>query len=230
MHTGIRNLFSELPARYELINHILTFGMDIYWRKKAAQEAVQKNDSFILDVCSGTGDMAYTLRKAAADNTIIIAIDFNPSMLQKASAHYKSGNLTFFLGDALALPFKNNSLDLITISFATRNLNVNEYALIQGFKEFHRVLKPGGRFINLETSQPGSRIVRWLFHRYVKMFVKPIGRIISGSRAGYKYLSLTIPRFYTADKLSELIYTAGFSSATYTKMLFGVTAIHRAVK
>ncbi len=122
------------------------------------------------------------------------------------------------------------TFDLVTISFATRNININRDALVHCLGEFHRILKPGGRFINLETSQPSSLVMKKLFHKYVKLFVKPIGQFLSGSRAGYAYLSHTIPRFYSADEFADLIHQAGFEEVTFNRMLHGVAAIHKAVK
>jgi demethylmenaquinone methyltransferase/2-methoxy-6-polyprenyl-1,4-benzoquinol methylase len=128
------------------------------------------------------------------------------------------------------LPFADQSLDLITISFATRNINLSKDTLIQTFAEFHRVLRPGGRFVNLETSQPTSSIVRRGFHLYIKLFVRSIGAFISGSRAGYAYLAHTMPRFYPAEELADLMRQAGFHQVTYQKMFLGVAAIHLGIK
>jgi demethylmenaquinone methyltransferase/2-methoxy-6-polyprenyl-1,4-benzoquinol methylase len=124
------------------------------------------------------------------------------------------------------LPFEDNSIDLITMSFATRNINFNKDTLIKCFSEYHRVLKPGGRFVNLETSQPTIRFIRTLFHLFIKLFVSKIGTIISGSQDGYLYLSKTIPRFYNASELANILQLAGFTDVTFKRLILSIAAIH----
>ena len=230
MNKGIQKIFSEVPARYELINHLLTFGMDIYCRRKAVALAVRDGGEVWLDICSGTGETASYLRNYANNGTAVIAADFSLPMLTLARKKPNADRISFVLTDAANLPFCNNSLDMITVSFATRNLNTNREILTNTFREFHRVLKPGGRFINLETSQPRWSLFRKLMHLYVKLTVKRIGIAISGSRSGYTYLSSTIPRFYPPEELAEILRQAGFSDVTFKRLFLGITAIHKAVK
>jgi demethylmenaquinone methyltransferase/2-methoxy-6-polyprenyl-1,4-benzoquinol methylase len=116
--------------------------------------------------------------------------------------------IRFTLADASHLPFPNETFDLVTISFATRNINVSKKTLLERFREFHRILRRGGRFVNLETSQPPSWLVRRAFHLYVRLTVKRLGSRISGSSAGYAYLAQTIPRFYNAMELADLMRQA----------------------
>ena len=132
--------------------------------------------------------------------------------------------------DIKKLPYRDNSFDLVTISFATRNINVNQEKLVISFKEFFRVLTPNGRFINLETSQPPFSPFKKMFHFFIKLFVKSIGSRISGSKTAYAYLSKTIPRFYTAEQLAEILRTAGFGKVSFQRMMFGAAAIHQAWK
>lgn len=230
MNTGIRKLFSEVPHTYELVNHILTLRLDILWRRKAAKVAASGGGTKWLDMCSGTGEMALNLRRSGGGKVTVVAADFSLPMLRNLKEKPEAHNITFILAEAIQLPFPDNTFDLVTISFATRNINVNRHILIQSFREFHRIVKSGGRFVNLETSQPPLRIIRWLIHTYVRLFVRPVGFIFSGSRAPYAYLSQTIRRFYKAEELSDIITQAGFSEVTFKRLLFGVTAIHKAVK
>lgn len=223
-------IFSEVPQTYEAANHILTMGLDILWRKKAALHAAQGGGEHWLDVCSGTGDMAILLRRLADEKTTIVSQDFCRPMLQKARLKPEAQNISFSVSDALDLQFPDNTFDLVTISFATRNLNAGRDILLRYFREFYRVLKPGGRFINLETTQPQSKIVRQLFHLYVRLAVAPVGYLISGSRAAYKYLSYTIPRFFNAEELSDILYEAGFKKVSFSHLTFGVCAMHTAIK
>jgi len=230
MSKGIQKIFSKVPNTYELINHILTFGLDILWRKRAAKVAVTENGSHWIDICTGTGEMAAYLRRFAQKKTMVIAADFSLPMIRKGTQKQEAGQIAFVLADVRALPFNERTFDLVTISFATRNINTNREALIQCLSEFYRILKPAGRFVNLETSQPSSLIMRRLFHKYVELFVKPIGQFLSGSRAGYAYLSHTIPRFYTAEEFVDIIHQAGFGDVGFNHMWYGIAAIHKAVK
>ncbi len=230
MKTGVRKIFSEVAETYEFVNHVLTFGLDILWRKKAAREAAQGGGFHWLDVCSGTGEMALHLSRLAGKKTLIVALDFCSPMLTKILWRRSSQNLFPVLAEALSLPFADGTFDLVTISFATRNININRSILASHFQEFHRILKPGGRFINLETSQPSSKIIRKLLHSYVRTIVQPIGFLLSGSKTGYQYLSSTIPRFHPPEDLSAVIQEAGFSQVTHRLFFFGVAAIHKAFK
>lgn len=230
MRKGIHKIFSEVAESYQLVNHVLTFGLDILWRKKAAREAVKASGSFWLDVCSGTGEMALNLSRLAEKGVKIVTVDFCQPMLAKTSEKKETSNISSVLAEARYLPFPDETLDLITISFATRNINPSRDRLKTHLKEFYRVLKPGGRFVNLETSQPSSKIIQRLFHLYVKVAVKPIGFLISGSKAGYSYLAFTIPRFLPPEEFSSMLHKAGFVRVTHCSLFLGVSAIHTAVK
>ena len=226
----IQEIFGEVAATYEKANRVLTLGLDRHWRKRAARRAVRQGGTRWLDVCSGTGEMAEILSRRASADTQIIALDFSPPMLSRARGKAMSRPAEFVLGDVKRLPFPDASVDLITLSFATRNINLSKEILTATFREFRRVLRPGGRFVNLETSQPRNRIIRKLFHGYVRLLVKRVGSRISGSLAGYTYLSATISRFYGAEELRSILSAAGFASVTVKRLLFGAAAIHTSTK
>jgi demethylmenaquinone methyltransferase/2-methoxy-6-polyprenyl-1,4-benzoquinol methylase len=227
---GIQRLFCDVAKTYELVNHVLTFGLDIIWRRKAAREALKKGGSFWLDVCSGTGEMALNLSRLADERVKIVSVDFCSPMLEKGREKRNIPNLSHVLADAVSLPFPDETFDIVTISFATRNINPNKDILTAHLREFCRILKPGGYFINLETSQPSSKKIQKLFHFYIKLAVKPLGYFISGSKAGYSYLSSTIPRFYNPEEFSSIIQESGFSRVTHQRLFLGVAAIHSAEK
>jgi len=230
MIKAIRNIFSEIPETYELVNHILTFGLDILWRKRAVNIAVKSGGDRWIDVCTGTGETASYLCRFAKNGTEVYAADFSLPMLREAKEKPEGGCIKFLLSDVENLPFSDNTFDLITISFATRNINRNRNILIRTFKEFHRILKINGHFVNLETSQPPFSIIRRIFHRYVKLFVLPVGSRISGSKSGYAYLANTIPRFYGAQELKNIMHQAGFKDIRIKKLMSGVAAIHQGTK
>lgn len=228
MNKGLQQLYSGLNRTYELVNHVLTFGLDIRWRKKAAKAAARAGGTLWLDVCCGTGEMAIALSHFAHEQTHIIAADFTEAMLFQAREKLENRRIVSVIADSGRLPFLDGTFDMVTISFATRNINPKRQTLVSFLREFRRVLKSGGRFVNLETSRPRSPVIRALFHAYVKTTVKPVGTLISGSRAGYAYLSQTIPCFYDAEEFSRILEEAGFRSVSYERLLLGVAAIHQA--
>ncbi len=224
----VKNVFCEVPETYEKVNHVLTLGLDMMWRRRAARIAASAGGGHWVDMCTGTGEMAVYLSRLAPKGTSIQAVDFSPAMMAEARKKPEAKQIDFVRADIKALPFTDESIDLITMSFATRNINLRREVLARSFSELHRVLKPGGRFVNLETSQPPFLLVKKLFHLYVKLFVKRVGSRLSGSKTGYTYLSRTIPRFYPADVLAEILRQAGFEEITFRQLLFGVAAIHQA--
>jgi demethylmenaquinone methyltransferase / 2-methoxy-6-polyprenyl-1,4-benzoquinol methylase len=245
MIKAIRKFYAEISHSYELINSLLTLGLDSHWRKKAVARAVGSliQPGRFLDVCSGTGQtaaiLAQSLHTASYPGDLnpphIVAADFSQPMLEKAVE--RVGRLgieglafAFTLADAIDLPFKDNTFDIITISFATRNLHAAPGHLLASFREFHRVLKPGGRFLNLETSQPPVQLIKILFHLYVGLTVAPLGRIISGSDSSYRYLSHSIRSFYPAKELGGVLSEAGFTEVEWQHMLLGGVALHQARK
>jgi len=230
MSKGLQRIYTELPEHYELIDHILTLGIDIMCRRRAAKIAIADGGSRWLDMCSGTGEMVANLKRLSQNGTSLTACDFSLPMLRKATLKKEAEDIRFALSEAGALPFRDETFDLVTVSFATRNLNSSRETLVRRFAEFRRVLKPGGRYVNLETSQPRLGIIRKLMHLYVGLTVKQVGSWISGSKDGYSYLAKTIPKFYRAEELAEILTEAGFSEVSFKRLFFGITAVHKAVK
>lgn len=226
----IRAFYKEVPRTYEAVNHVLTLGLDAAWRRKAARWAAEGGGGAWLDVCSGTGEMAVYLRRLAPPGTRICASDFSPEMLAVARSKPEAAGIEFVEADVTRLPFQDASFDLVTISFAVRNIAVTREHFRDALREIQRVLKPGGRCVSVETSRPRSRVVRGLYHAYVRAAVRPLGQAISGARAPYAYLSRSIPRFCTADEYAGLLKEAGFSAVEVRPVTMGVVAIHRAVK
>ncbi|MBC8385723.1 MAG: ubiquinone/menaquinone biosynthesis methyltransferase [Candidatus Cloacimonetes bacterium] len=226
----VRKLFSRVPKTYEKINHILTFGFDIKWRKSLVRIALKSDSGNWIDMCTGTGETAVYLSRSSPKGTKIFAVDLTPEMLQHAKTKPEAKDIEFTCADIKSLPFADNYFDLITMTFATRNINLNKNILIKSFSEFQRVLKPGGFFINLETSQPDNSLIRRIFHLYINLLVKLVGTGISGSKPAYSYLAHTIPKFYTTEELSGILQESGFSKISFRKLLFGIAAIHKCYK
>lgn len=226
MNKGIQKIFSQVPETYEILNHVLTLGFDILWRKKAARISAGYGGQRWLDVCSGTGEMADYLNRLARQKAEVIALDFSRPMAARISQKSGMQAVQIVIADAAAMPFRAEAFDLITISFATRNLSYNGKNLHRTLQEFHRVLRIGGRYVNLETSQPAWTWMKKLFHWYIGVSVRRLGQWISGSKAGYAYLAHTIPRFFKAQEFADLIRKAGFRQVAVKKLLFGIAAIH----
>jgi len=226
----LQNVFSEVPETYELVNRVLTLGLDARWRKRAARIGAKASSGQWADMCTGTGETAAYLNELAPDGTRVLGFDFTFPMLKEATAKPAANGVSFIGSNVRELPLPNESLDLITMSFATRNVNLNRDIIIETFTEYCRVLKPGSSFINLETSRPESPLIRRFFDLYVKLFVKFVGSRISGSNKAYAYLAKTIPRFYPAGELADIMRSAGFGEVTYRQYMFGAVAIHEAKK
>lgn len=226
MSRAIQKMYEPISANYERINHLLTLGLDIGWRKKLIRLAAAHGGSRWLDMCTGTGETAVGLYKKTGAE--IIGVDFSAEML--AEARKKPEPIEWVEADADSLPFPDHHFDGITLSFATRNLNENRAVLIDRFRGLRRVLKPGGPFLMLETSQPTNPIIRLGFHGYVKGFVKPLGNGCSRTRGAYDFLAASMLRFYSADKLADILREAGFEVQAIHPLLFGAAAIHESLK
>ncbi len=227
---SVKKIFAEVPATYELVNHVLTLGLDVLWRRRAARLAATVGPGKWADLCTGTGETAIYLSRLAPEGTSVYGVDFSEPMLAEAKKKPRAEKINFVAADIKNLPFDDATFDLLTMSFATRNINLSREILIESFAEYYRVLKPGGCFVNVETSQPPSPLIRKCFHEYIRLFVKAIGSRISGSKAAYAYLAATIPRFYTAEELADVMREAGFDKVTFRRCFLGVAAIHRAHK
>ncbi len=220
----------RVSQTYELINHLLTFGCDVLWRRKATRIAVAGGGTEWADMCTGTGETAAYLARLAPADTTVHAVDFSRAMMTEGMKKPEADRIHFVEADVKELPFENESLDLITMTFATRNLNLSREVLTNTFAEYHRVLKPGGRFVNLETSQPQNALIRKLMHGFIGVCVKPIGGAVSGAKPAYAYLAYTIPRFFPAEVLADVLRDAGFTSVRFERLLGGIAAIHQSQK
>ena len=223
-----------VPSHYDLINRLFTWGLDERWRQRAAMECLKGQPKRLLDLCCGTGDLALRLANMGVDNASIVGIDFSLPMLrlarEKAKSSMKSGQVTFVYGDVATLPFLDEYFDCIGISFAFRNLTYKNRLALRYLSEVLRVLKTGGRFVIVESSQPSSLPIRRLFHLYMRWFVPPLGHLLSGNRGAYRYLAESASRFYTVDELRNLMLEAGFCRFSSQSLTFGAVAIHVATK
>ena len=227
-------MFTDIPYRYDLINHIITWGLDKQWRWRAARECLASQPEKVLDLCCGTGDLAINIARLAEDGVEVIGLDYSQPMLeiaaQKAEPLAKKGKISFTHGDAASIPFPDGYFDCVGISFAFRNLTYKNPLAKCHIAEILRVLSPGGRCTIVESSQPRVKPIRKLFHLYLIWFVFRIGYLLSGNRGAYHYLAESAARFYTSDELRELLIAAGFRKVSSRPLFFGVTSIHVAIK
>ncbi|MFA5399705.1 MAG: ubiquinone/menaquinone biosynthesis methyltransferase [Dehalococcoidia bacterium] len=227
------HIFTRIPDRYDLINHVITLGMDSGWRRQAALICLKDNPGHILDICCGTGDLAITMARLAPYTPEITGADYSQPMLEIAAAKASAagvGNIRFVNADVAHLPFPDGHFDCITISFAFRNLTYNNPMTEDYLNEILRVLRPDGRFVIVESSQPKSRFIRFLDHLYLKLWVFPAGYLISGNREAYKYLAESAEHFYSAEEMQEYLVKEGFKQATAKRLFFGAAAIYTATK
>ncbi len=231
-HQPLHRMFTEVPPRYDLINHIITLGLDNGWRRAAAKACLADSPRRILDLGCGTGDLALTIARQARYQPEIVGLDYSAPMLEIArqKAQEAKAAVTFRNGNAAELPFPEAHFDCIGISFAFRNLTYRNPLAGRVLSEVHRVLKAAGRFVIVESSQPASKIVRACCHAYLNVFVRNAGYLVSRHRAAYRYLAESAAHFYTPPEVERLLIGSGFRTVSYRPLLLGAAGITIAIK
>ncbi len=226
---NVRRMFDTIAPTYDRANHLLSFGLDRLWWLRASRSLrsiLATPNARILDLCCGTGDMTAALLKYRPSQAEpILGGDFAPEMLARARQKHAGANARFLEADALHLPFAPCSLDLVTFAFGFRNLA--NYA--EGLTEVHRVLAPGGEVAILECNQPGG-LTGSLYSLYFKRVLPPLGGLISGSPAAYRYLPASVERFPRPPRMLSLLRDAGFPNARWTGYTFGTAGLYRGSK
>jgi len=227
-------MFTAVPPRYDLVNRIVTLGMDHHWRQLAAQICLENNTHRFLDLGCGTGDLTIAVASQARNEIEVTGLDFSSPMLararEKAAMTGVGDRVKFIEGDATRLPFPDGYLDCVGISFAFRNLTYKNPLCQPHLAEVIRVLQPNGRYVIVESSQPKNKVIRTFFHIYLKFFVQPVGTIFSGNKGAYHYLAESASRYYSPEEVRSLLLTAGFSDVRYRPLFFGAAGIHVATK
>lgn len=231
----VREMFGQIAPRYDFLNHLLSFSLDRIWRRRTASHflhILRRPDARILDICCGTGDLAFALDRARAkagadsDRALMIGCDFVQGMLERAREKNHDGGfgVVFAASDALNLPFPDESFDLVTTAFGFRNLANYEH----GLEEFARVLKPGGELGILEFSEPGSGPFAGIFRYYFRNILPRIGGAISGNSEAYKYLPGSVSKFPAPTELAALMEKTGFEDICIASWNFGSVILHSA--
>jgi len=226
------NIFSDIPPRYDRINFIFTWGMDRKWRRKTARECLANNPQRVLDLGCGTGDLSLEIAAKAKSPLEVTGLDYSQPMLDLAAVKAKERGLTvkYIEGIAADLSFPDKYFDTVGIAFAFRNLTYKNPHAAKHISEVLRILRPGGRFVIVESSQPENGFIRAADHFYVKHFAYPLGWWISGNRGAYKYLSFSAAHYYNPGELKDLLLKAGFSEVSFQRLFLGAVALHIAVK
>ncbi|MFL5953884.1 MAG: bifunctional demethylmenaquinone methyltransferase/2-methoxy-6-polyprenyl-1,4-benzoquinol methylase UbiE [Gaiellaceae bacterium] len=212
---AVRSMFDRIAPVYDAMNRIMTLGLDLRWRRLAAESAVRPGNR-VLDAACGTGDLAVADAKAGASR--VTGLDFSPRMLERARR--KAPALEWVQGDMLALPFADQTFDAATVGFGVRNVEDLELAL----RELHRVVRPGGRLAILEITQPRGAL-RPFFSLWFDRVVPLLGKVLPGGSA-YTYLPASVKRFPTAEKLAELLHDVGFADVRVKLLAGSIVALH----
>jgi demethylmenaquinone methyltransferase / 2-methoxy-6-polyprenyl-1,4-benzoquinol methylase len=234
----VREMFTQIAPRYDLLNHLLSGQLDRLWRRRTARRfrtILDRADAVVLDLCCGTGDLAFSL--ARGSRARIIGADFSHAML--VHAREKSGVLRsssesaataaatpFLEADALKLPFADNSFDLITTAFGFRNLANYE----AGLREIQRVLKPSGSVAILEFTEPPAGLIGNFYRFYFRNILPRVGGLISGDASAYTYLPRSVSRFFRPTELAALMGRVGYASPKFEVWTFGTVALHTGIK
>ncbi len=223
-----RDMFNAIARRYDLLNHLLSGGVDVYWRRRALDCALEASPQRVLDLATGTGDFALAAARLRPQQ--VVGVDMAVEMLRlgaaKAAAKRPPMSLELLVGDAEQLPFQDASFDLVTGAFGVRNFG----HIPSGLAEAYRVLKPGGQLLVLDFCEPTAPLFRQLYLFYFHKVLPLIGGLISGQRRAYAYLPRSVGTFPQGQAFVELLVEAGFSQTRYMPMTLGIAAVYQGVK
>lgn len=217
----IQSMFDAIAGRYDLMNRVMTMGQDQGWRKFVVQRAGDPGDGVILDLATGTGDIAALSRDRYSACTVIGG-DFSINMLLEAQKRFADKKILWQATDANNLPYKSDSFESATFGYLLRNVD----DVVGVLKEVHRVLKKGGRVVCLDTTPPAKNILYPFIQIYFRLGIPLLGRMIAKDEEAYSYLTGSTMGFYSADDLAAAFEEAGFTSVGYKKFMLGTIAVH----
>lgn len=216
-----RAMFDGIATRYDVLNRLMSLGLDGHWRRRLADLCILTPGARCLDLCCGTGDVARELLRRGAR---VAALDASAGML--TAAQRKAENIMLVRGDALALPFATDAFDAVTIAFGNRNVASLETL----YAEMRRVVKPGGRVVSLEISRPAHPALDSLFFLYFSRLPALFARLLGADPAAYHYLPESVRRYPSSDRVADIMRAAGLREVHYERHLGGVVVLHRGVK
>ena len=224
----VAKMFDNISEDYDGLNRVISLGIDVSWRKKVVKLVSENNPQQILDIATGTGDLALMMAKLNPKK--IVGLDISAGMLEVGKQKIAKANLTdkieMIVGDSENIPFDDNTFDAITVSFGVRNFE----NLDKGLTEILRVLKPGGKFVVLETSNPTKFPFKQGYKFYTNFILPIIGKIFSKDKVAYSYLSESANSFPFGEAFNNILQKNGFKSAKNLPVTFGVASIYTALK
>ena len=221
----VADMFNSIAYRYDFLNRFLSAGIDVWWRKKAISQLKETSPKKILDVATGTGDVAI-LTYHMLQPEKIIGIDISEGMLDLGRKKIEKLNLTNFIqlqsGDSEVIRFEDNIFDAVTVAFGVRNFQNLE----KGLKEMYRVLHPGGKLVVLEFSKSNNRVLAGLFHFYMNVITPALGKFFAKNKDAYQYLNDSVQAFPEGEFFLTIMHEAGFTQTYLKKLSFGICTIY----
>jgi demethylmenaquinone methyltransferase / 2-methoxy-6-polyprenyl-1,4-benzoquinol methylase len=221
-------MFDAIAPRYDFLNHLLSAGIDRYWRTRAIRSLGLSGRERVLDLCTGTADLAIAARKARPAAARVVGVDFAGAMLTIAAAKLRrdrlAGEIALVRGDAMRIPVADASVDAVTIAFGIRNVEDPQVAC----RDMYRVLKPGGRIAILEFAIPTTPLFRAVYLSYFRHILPRIGRLVSRHNAAYGYLPASVGAFASPDEFMELLRKNGFQGVAADSLTFGSVFLYTA--
>lgn len=226
----VEQMFDNIAPTYDRLNHILSFNIDRMWRRRVVRIVRRSNAQSVMDIATGTGDLAIAIAKRV-DDIRILGVDLSEEMLrvaaEKVARQGLAERITLKKGDAEGLDMvATESMDVVTVAFGVRNFENLE----KGLSELYRALKPGGKLVVLEFSIPSNRLVRWAYAQYSHRLLPRIGALVSKDRKAYDYLPDSVEEFPTPERFMDILRSVGFSSVKARSQSFGIAHIYEAVK
>ncbi len=222
---AVRDVFSRIAPRYDLMNRVMTGGMDRRWRRFVIRQAAIPKGGRVLDIATGTGDIAFEAL-AQVEGVTAVGADFAPTMMVVGRQRPTGDKVCWIAADALNLPFDDNRFDAVTHGFLVRNV----IDIRRAFAEQRRVLKPGGRVVCLDTTPPPPNLLRPFILFYLTKMIPVIGTLLTGQRDAYTYLPNSTVGFKTPEALSQIMRDAGFVDVFYRRFMFNTIAVHWGTK
>lgn len=221
----VQGVFTSVASRYDVMNDVMSVGVHRLWKDTMMDWLAPRPGQRLLDVAGGTGDIAFRFLKRAPRAEAMV-LDLTASMLEagrtRAEAEAMAGRIDWIVGDAMALPFEDNSFDVYTISFGIRNVT----RIADALSEAYRVLRPGGRLMVLEFSQIPNDALQWAYDKYSYNVIPRMGEVIANDRDSYQYLVESIRKFPDQETFAAMIREAGFGQVKYRNLSFGIAALH----
>jgi demethylmenaquinone methyltransferase/2-methoxy-6-polyprenyl-1,4-benzoquinol methylase len=217
----IRTMFTRIARRYNLLNRLMTFGQDVCWRREAIRYLEIKPQSVVIDMGSGTGDIALEIARKHP-GVLVVAIDFTPEMIHVGKNRPGGETVHWLISDVQHLPFAHESVSSVISGFLLRNVPVIDRLLT----EHHRVLVNGGRAVSLDTTPPRDNMLRPVLEFYLRRIIPILGKLVAGEGEVYAYLSHSTKGFFSAETLAEHFRQTGFSGVKFVRRMLGIIGIH----